>query len=125
MSESYSTVDNPPVRTRNTEMLRICRGIPLDLWSLHFAACFISLLFATHSEATSQCNFPVYGGSFASVIPALEVKYRRRPQPHIVFFLHLNHLIYITIRGWQCYSCYFKPCVNSRQRKNLQRFYIK
>lgn len=55
-----------------------------------FGACFISLLFATHSKAISQCNFPVYGWSFASLISALEVNYKKQLLP----YLHLNHLIF-------------------------------
>lgn len=40
--------------------MKICRRIPLDWWSLLLGACFISLLFATNSKATSRCNFPVW-----------------------------------------------------------------
>lgn len=50
-----------------------------------FGACFISLLFATDGKAISQCNLLVYGWSFASLISALEVNYKKRLQPYSVF----------------------------------------
>lgn len=80
-----STVDYPPVRAGIAEMQRICNRIPLDWWSPLFSACFISLLFASNSKATSQCNFPVYGWSFASLISALELNYKKQLQPYSVF----------------------------------------